>query len=262
MRRRIPNLYYQSNALYDYLKRRNITKFEFTSKNLWQLVYGDSRANPKLLVVVSGVKAREIYAEPSAEERKACKRLKQLSSLTKVPMLFIRFTVDRDVENVYIYNNKNKNFTVMTMDKLAQLYKEFGLPVRKGSTSKYLNDKASSAYHKWQRNSLGKDLSVTDIDLMKIDLTKDAIIEIYELKRSYISLSKWEPYEDDYKNFRLLGNLLSGTGIPLKIVYNVRKTKPNLNDDISKLKIFKVDVTKEKLIEYESTIQLEEFIRR
>lgn len=251
-------MYYKSNALYEYIRKNNIDKFEFVSGNLWQLVYGDGACIPRLLVVASGVNSTQISVGVMNSERVAYSRILQLSCLTGVPAVFIRFCIDKEVDSVYLYTS-NGTFQKKTMFELTTIYSDYGLPINASSTAKYLNDKESSAYHKWQRASLGSQLKVSDIDLLKINLISNSIEVIYELKRSFISIEKWAPYTDDYNNFRLLGNLLTRTGIPLKIAYNVRTTKP-WNDNINTIKIFNVNVNNTHLISFDKTVSLTDFI--
>lgn len=255
-------MYYNTNAIYEYLNNKNIANFEYCYGNMWQLVYGDGNCDPKLLMVVSGVESENLNKELSPGEKSAFFRMEQIHNLTNTPVGLIRFAVDEEaISNVNIYIPDKNKFRLTDLNQLANRFCELGLPINPNiqeNTGKYLNDKESSAYHKWQRNTLGSSLKVSDIDLIKIDLHNDKIQEIYELKRSIISLSKWEPYKDDYNNFILLAKLLGETDIQLKIIYNVR-TKNPWNDDISKLKIFNISYDHTLDVFHENTITLEEF---
>ena len=107
------------------------------------------------------------------------------------------------------------------MPELSKLFASIGLPVSNTHTAKYLNDRTSSAYHNWQRNSLGAALTVSDIDLWRVSETGDPEI-VFELKRSYYDLSRWKPFTDDYRNFMLISNLCQRAGTHFKIIYNQR----------------------------------------
>ena len=256
------NKYYKTNALYEYIKDHNIQHLEYVAGNLWMLIYGDSQCDPHLLVTASGVPQDEIYSELSKEEKRIHNRMIQLYKRTKIPSIFIRFAINTDsIDEVLLFNKEHK-FVPYTMDKLTEIFAHFGLPTapyKSSKTAKYLNDKTSSAYHKWQRDNLGRDLKVSDFDLLKVD--KDGNIEeVYELKRSYYSLDRWKPFQDDYNNFRLLLKLLSKDNIKLKIVYNVR-TKNPFFDDISKLKIFNVNEHQNPLITYDKIVDIDTFIK-
>lgn len=254
-------IYYKSNALYDYIIDNNLNSFEFVSGNLWQLVYADANCIPRLLVLVSGVEGAHIYKPISNNECKAYNRIQELSSLSGVPNLFVRFKIDQDINGFHILL-QNNSFAQIEVAKLTQIFSNYGLPISENVTKKYLNDKTSSAYHNWQRGSLGSALKVTDIDLMKINPLTGSIGVIYELKRSYICINTWNPYPDDYNNFRILRNLLLNTGITFKIAYNVRTTKPTWNDNISVIKLFNVTADDNNLIRYDRTVQLNDFIMK
>lgn len=143
------------------------------------------------------------------------------------------------------------------MPQLSEMFGSFGLPVSNTHTAKYLNDATSSAFHKWQRSSLGAALMVSDIDLWRLSDAGNPEL-VFELKRSYIDLSKWKPYPDDYRNFKLISNLCNLAGIQFKIIYNQRLTNP-FNDKIDKLKIFSLDFSKTPPITEDGIILLDEF---
>ncbi len=211
-------------------------------------------------MLVSGIDKVDIESSVSQEEYNALKRLTEIKRMSNIPFGFIRFAVDEEIESVYLYSKEGK-FKEITMKELTAIYEKQGLPVNiknKEATRKYLNDKTSSAYHKWQRDSLGYQLKVSDIDLIK--LNQDSISEIYELKRSFIALEKWEPYTDDYNNFRLLSNVFINTNIDVKIAYNLR-TKNPWKDDVTKLKIFNVNKNSGELVSFDQIISLENFIK-
>ena len=251
--------YYNSNALYDYITEEEIENFTFTSGNLWQLVYGDANCEPKLLAVVSGVQNDDLESATTVAENEACRLLSIISNSKDVPLIFIRFIIDAsEVSQVLIFEHGEERYEIIGMNELKQRFREAGLEVTNSSTTKYLNDATSSAYHKWQRNNLGRNITVADFDLWRLDEEKKPL-EVHELKRSYYSLDRWEPFKDDYSNFSLLDNTLKGLDIDFKIVYNVR-TKNPWKDDISRLKIFDVDFNKHPEIEFNETIDLEDFL--
>lgn len=89
-----------------------------------------------------------------------------------------------------------------------------------GKCEKYLNDKTSSAYHKWQRNTLGNKIIVSDLDLIRVNYKTKIPNEFIELKRSTADLNKWNPYSDDFINFSLVESISKKLNIPLTIIYN------------------------------------------
>lgn len=253
--------YYQTNSLYQFITENSLTNFKFTSGNMWQLVYGDSQCNPKLLAIVSGINSTELEnGLYSDSENEAINLMSDISERSGIPLRFIRFsTITSEVSEVLTFRKGDEYYQKLSLNELKECFRNEGLPVSNSSTNKYLNDATSSAYHNWQRNELGRDLKVSDFDLWKVD-SEGKPVELYELKRSIISLNRWQPYTDDYNNFRLIYNVLSDLEINFKIAYNVR-TKNPWNDDISSLKIFDVNFRNDNPIQYNSTLELQEFIK-
>ena len=134
-----------------------------------------------------------------------------------------------------LHNAKTNSFIKQSLQDLKNKFSGYGLPISNSKTDKYLNDKVSSAYHKWQRDQLGRSLVVSDIDL--VNIKNGSLFAFYELKRSYKSLEEWQPHRDDYPNFILLSKLAQKSGLLLRIAYNVR-TKNPWYDNISKIKVF------------------------
>lgn len=249
-------IYYNSNAIYDYINEKKLQQFKFVVGNAWQLVYGDNNCNPKLLIFAVGVSYKEIDNPPQQQEIKSFQLLSILGDRSELPVKYIRFACDSDdVENVRVSDN-SFIFSSMTMRQLSELFKSYGLPVSNTETTKYLNDKISSAYHKWQRNSLGFALTVSDIDLWRISNEGNPEI-LYELKRSYYDLDRWKPFTDDYRNFNLISNLCNKAGLEFKIVYNQRIKNP-FQDKIDMLKVFSVNFSKNPPINEEGIMKLNE----
>lgn len=253
--------YYQTNNIYKYIIDNSLTNFKFTSGNLWQLVYGDSHCNPKLLAIVSGVNSTEFKNSYfSKTEQEAFNLLAKISDKTGLPLRFIRFITDtRIVQEVLSFKKGQGSYEILGLNQLKESFRQEGLPVSNSSTNKYLNDATSSAYHNWQRNELGRDLKVSDFDLWRVN-SNDYPIELYELKRSFIPLQRWQPYRDDYNNFNLIYNVIKDLEINFKIVYNLR-TKNPWNDDVSLLKIFNVNFRNVNPVQYNSTLKIQEFIK-
>jgi hypothetical protein len=246
--------YYKTNALYEYIRAHGLTRYRFVSGNTWQLVYGDSHCRPRLLVVAAGVPAAGLYGQPSKEEQEAFDLLQCISEKAGLSLLSIRFATDVTEVASVVVADQLCAYKVCTMLQLSELFSSFGLPVTGTATAKYLNDKTSSAYHHWQRSCLGPDLKVSDIDLWRTG-SNGRPHTIYELKRSIEPVAKWKPYKDDYNNFRLLFNLCCKAGLQLKIIYNQR-TKQPFHDNIRKIKIFRVDFSKDLPIKEEKEVLL------
>lgn len=251
--------YYIGNAIYDELLANSVQHFRFVTGNAWQLVYGDEDCNPLLLVYARGVKSIDYESPLSAVDKEGMDFLRSLSEVTGLPFIGIKFCTDiNEIEEVLLTTNgiaaKRKS-----LSELKMFFSEHGLPITNSSTVKYLNDKTSSAYHKWQRESLGKSLMVSDIDLYKIN-TSGLPTTLYELKRSYYPLEKWVPFSDDYNNFKLLYNLCEISNMKLKILYNVR-TKSPFFDDPSIIKLFSVNFKSSPPIILDGILSFQDFIR-
>jgi len=248
--------YYKSNALYEYISSKQLPRFKFVVGNAWQLIYGDNSCRALVLIFAVGVPNSEIENLPSDAERDAFNLLIIAGNHAHLPVKYIRFACDvEEVETVRV-SDHTFSYTTLSMVQLSQLFGSFGLPVSNTHTAKYLNDKTSSAYHKWQRTSLGAALTVSDIDLWRLS---DAGLPeiIFELKRSYYDLSKWKPFTDDYRNFQLISDLCSRAGMQFKIIYNQRIKTP-FEDKIDRLKIFTVDFANTPAITENGIILLNE----
>jgi hypothetical protein len=250
--------YYKGNALYSHIDTNNITTHDFVSGNMWQLVYGDNTCNPKLLVLAIGSTTNDYNGAFSDKEKKAFDLLQLLSKKSGVPLKIVKFNAEAaSVENVIVYDDLEQKGRSLSMEELSNMFKSYGLPVSNTQTAKYVNDMTSSAYHNWQRSSLGRELTVSDIDLWKLN-DDGSINSIYELKRSFISIEKWNPYPDDYRNFQLISNLANLSSIAFKIAYNVRQTNP-FKEDISTIKVFNVDFSKKPPISFQGVYDTNKF---
>ena len=252
-------MYYKGNGIYEELLKNNIQQYKFVTGNEWQLVYGNADCEPQLLVYLFGKNKNNYDTKLNNKEIKRINFYTYLSSQTAIPYLIIKFRIDIvEVEEVLV-STDGHHFITKNMTELMSLFASHKLPISNSTTQKYLNDKTSSAYHKWQRNSLGRDLKVSDIDLYKVD-TNNLPTTIYELKRSYYSLDKWIPFKEDYTNFKLLSKLCNKCNLNLQIIYNVRHKSPFF-DDVSKLKLFSVNFTHTPPIKFDCIISFADFIK-
>lgn len=248
--------YYKSNALYEYISSKRLAQFKFVVGNAWQLVYGDNTCRALVLIFAVGVSNAEIENAPADAEREAFNLLSIAGEKAGLPVRYVRFACDvEEVETVRV-SDSSFAYSSLTMPELSALFGSFGLPVSNTRTAKYLNDRTSSAYHNWQRSSLGAALTVSDIDLWR--LNEDGVPEVvFELKRSYYDLPRWKPFTDDYRNFQLISNLCNRANIQFKIIYNQRIKTP-FEDKIDKLKIFTIDFSKTPPITEDGIIVLNE----
>ncbi|MCD9481336.1 hypothetical protein [Photobacterium phosphoreum] len=220
--------YYTSNAIYERLSSQGKVNYYWVSENAWILVYGDNLFIPKVIVLVFNnywIKEAEII-------RQTC----NIAKSAKLPMLQIEFDCTKQTIDSVNVAHFYSIFRCLRLNDLTGLFASFGLPVQNGITAKAINSAASSAYHNWQRNNLGRNIVVADIDLMKIK--DDETIIVLELKRSFYDLEVWEPYLEDYSNFYVLENLCNLSNNKFFIIYNKRTTKPTVFDDESKISVF------------------------
>jgi len=252
--------YYKSNAIYDYISTNKIIRFEYVSGNCWQLVYGNKKGDPLLLVFAYGYDRRLDVESFSPEIIRGHKTFKEVAQKAKLPLLFIGFDSAEMEINSITTSTDLKQFETISLKSLADLFLSYNLPIRQSQTAKYLNDKTSSAYHKWQRDRLGNDIVVSDADLWFKDKNDNPSI-VFELKRSIISLEKWKPFKDDYPNFILIAKLCLRAGIRFFIIYNVRKKNP-VNDMIDNINLFEIKYDNDRLVIGDSQIfPIERIIR-
>lgn len=250
--------YYTTNALYEQIISRRIPHYKFTTGNSWQLIYGDKNSTPLLLVYAKGVNETEYFSDYSQQDQEAIGLLSFVSKHSSLPLLIIRFRADLNEIKEVLVSENSLDFKRVSLAQLSDIFKKYDLPVSNTPTDKYLNDKSSSAYHNWQRSCLGRGITVSDIDLWKVD-SKGIPRVIFELKRSYYTIERWRPFPEDYNNFKLVWSLCYKTNMLFKIAYNVR-TKNPFFDDISRIKIFSVDFTKNPSIAEETVFSINDFM--
>lgn len=219
------NKYYKSNAIYDSIT--DTSRFKWVSGNAWALIYGDNNSTPKVLAFVCG------KSWPSDQE--LISAIQQISKKSNIPCIQIIFDDKaNEIQNVD-FSEDWHTFETISLEELKEHFARLGVPVNQSLCSKAINSQLSSAYHMWQRSSLGK-IVVSDIDLIHLSESGE-VSSIIELKRSIYSIDRWQPFSDDFANFKLISNVCNQINAKFKICYNVR-TKNPFNDDPSILKIF------------------------
>lgn len=229
--------YYNGNAIYNYIKENKLQNFEYQIGDIWQLVYGDKDSQPKLLMVVSAKKSEETLSVLSFKENQAYSRMLELSKSSGLPLLFMRFNKEStDLNEFYIFN-QDGSWQQQSATEFKVLLSTYELPINFNVTDKSINSEISSNYQEWQRNNLGNNIKVIDLDLFKLDDNKK-ISAIYELKRSFIKIEIWKPFPNDFNNFKMLFNLGNACNIPVFIAYN---EKPKFKEeDISKILVLQI----------------------
>ncbi len=247
--------YYESNGIYEYLKENNIKDFFWTSLDKWILVYGNDRQEPKVVSVV--VKASGNSEGVSQQEKNIISVVKCIVKDTDIHMNFIRYDADKPLETVQYWEAGSAPLETITMDDLRNRFIHHGIKMNENKTKKLINDRSSSQYNEWQRENMGSDVTVSDIDLIRFK--GNEIKEIIELKRSIIPLERWNPYKADFNNFILLSKLAVEAGIGFYIAYNYRQERPFL-DDISYIKLFEFDYRMKEYYKFIRYLSIEEFV--
>lgn len=253
--------YYNTNAIYEYLENNNVTGFLFAKGSLWLLLYGDKKCTPKMLIAACSAKSENYQNLQFSEHEKEIFNVgEQLANKAGLPFGIIRFRSDlEEIDTVQLINWSTKRYKSVSVDKLREVFENHGIHTKSNQTKKPVNDKSSSAFHNWQRDSLGDEIVATDIDLLRED-TNGNTIAIYELKRAEIPpFDEWKPFEKDYPNFKLISKLSEMVGVNFYILFN-RRTKKPFCDDISKLKLFTFDHKSDGKCTYVETLTLDEFI--
>lgn len=220
--------YYKTNAVYGLLELEEVHPFVWVSGNAWMLVYGDQNASPRALVLAFG--------SSWSIQKDVTRVAKKIAQKSGIPLLFVKFNDAADSIDKVGFGKPGQPPRELTLDQLKDEFQKVGLPVKGGACGKSVNDATSSAYHNWQRSSLGS-IKVTDIDLIRLSAEGEPI-EAIELKRSFSPLQTWNPYPVDYVNFNLLLAVCKLSSMRMTIAYNVRQTKPVFNDDASGFALF------------------------
>lgn len=128
--------------------------------------------------------------------------------------LDLQFNAD---EEFYIRNWSENSWKEFSRNSLYEYFLDLGLVIEKNVTTKKFNSASSSIYHNWQMTNrfVG---GVTDIDLYRFD-RQNNINELFEIKRSRISIDKWEPYSADKGGYEILYQVAKTCGIDFTILY-------------------------------------------
>lgn len=224
--------YYSSNDVYSRLGALSDSGFTWVSGNAWMLIYGDEQANAKTMVFVLGTSIRTGDPVELERARQSCRLLRHLAEERGLPFHIIEFD-DEAAEIVSVVLDKES----VSLERLKAIFEDTGLPVTRGSVGKAINSQKSSAYHQWQRDSLGA-ITVSDIDLVRMDTSCSRPIEVVELKRSFKPVTQWKPYPQDFRNFDLIVDVISRIGAQFTIAYNYHVKTPDYVDDASTLSLF------------------------
>jgi hypothetical protein len=222
--------------------------FFYLTEDAWLLIYGKADCKPLVLCL-----AHELGKDFCEQEIRV---INQLITSLQLPFIHLAFDSNDHRDNFYFEQGcLDFKFNEISSDELKMVFSDLGLNVT-GVTNKQINKTSSSKYHNWQRQNLGKDTVVSDVDLLRLNDNK--VIEIIELKRSYLELEKWIPFKADYPNFNLVGHAFVSKKIRFTIAYN-KFTKRPYNDDTSQIKIFDCKFVNKQ--NYHGVFTLERFLK-
>ncbi|HZJ89376.1 MAG TPA: hypothetical protein VFD05_01660 [Bacilli bacterium] len=227
--------YYSGNSIINLIS--SVQKLKYPPENIWILVYGNRKCDPKVILLLSGYSRNDYNSmKLNRAEKGMLFYVKQLSERTGVPYIYVRF--NRDETNISeVYTLKREKLIRIKLDKYIEKIESFGIERSYQASKKPINSKASNSYHLWQINS-GLDIITTDIDLMRVNQDLQ-ITEVYELKRSTLDIDKWKPYPADFNNFIMLSKLLNKAQIKFYILFNQYRKEPFV-DDIKTIKLYEV----------------------
>jgi hypothetical protein len=251
--------FYSGTVLYDELARSGEGRFIWVSGDAWCLVYGDADASPKLAVFVEAVREDDVAARMARDRKAVRDAFFRLATAAGLPRLHVRFLVDSSLDRVWLVDDERVQEEI-PLQELASQFARAGVPVSEGAAIKQINKQSSSSYHDWQRMALGGSITVSDLDLFRLDGDGN-VIEVIEIKRSRIALDRWKPYAQDYDNFLLLGRFLAASGVPLTISYHLYSAGPPRKEDTRELTVWRVSVESRELVTALGQVDLATFVR-
>lgn len=224
---------YKDNGLCDFLKEKyknneadSDIKFFDTDKSL--LVVAEKKdAEPLCLIIDDRVKKEADLENVTESEREHWKLCCMIAQQAELPLFWIRY-VDCEILNnsdyVHLgsFNKDQKKYDRIQLSQMPTIFSRFKIKaeLENRTPQKRKNDSLSSAFHIWQRECLRVGI-FADVDLIR--LRGGRVVELMELKRSYIPFDKWNPYNNDINNFSILCNFCRKLGnVDFHIVFNAQ----------------------------------------
>lgn len=233
---------YTGNAIYSAIEQSpKKENFLWVAGDAWLLAYADKNLDPRVLAYVKMVNGDPTKYASTEKDVQLRRMLRALAEPVGIPDFEILIDQSKPLDTVVLSIREGPH-SVVNLSKLADTFASSGLPRNPDDKVKPINKASSSAYHDWQREYLGGDITVSDIDLIRH--RSGTALEVVELKRSYRSIDEWEPYPVDFPNFKVIWKLTRASELKFTIVYNRRQTKPAFFDDPSMVAIFPLDFSK------------------
>ena len=212
--------YYQTNAVYEELDRREVPNLVWVTGSEWLLIYADSNLAIRALVNLR----EESGAKSSKRSDLARAAVRKIAERGNVPWVTLKYQKGGQPLTEVEVTLQGESPQNVTMAKLRNIFSELGIPPVPGK-AKPINSATSNPYHDWQQREFAG-LKVSDLDLIRLNEGLTEAVEVVELKRSFIPLDSWNPYPDDYNNFELVRKFVSPAEAKFTIAYNVRTKNP------------------------------------
>lgn len=266
---------YKDNGLCDFLKEHyknneenSKIKFFDTDKSLL-VVASKKDSVPICLIIDDRIEKGTDAGLLSGNEKYHGNECYKIAQQAKLPLFWVRYVDCEILENsdyVYLWhsNNKKGTFERIQLRKMIDKFAEYGIEAKleNRTPQKSKNDSLSSAFHIWQRECLRIGIFV-DIDLIRMHDNK--VVELIELKRSYIDFNKWNPYNADINNFAILSNFCNKLGdVDFHIVFNTQLNELPCGLETRLLMYYRMIQKKDKGIYYDKidTLKIYQIERR
>lgn len=224
---------YKDNGLCEFLKEKyqnneksSDIKFFDTDKSL--LIVADKKTSIPLCMIIDDRVENDTdpgtLSESEMYHGNICYRIAKQAGL---PLFWIRYVdceILRNDDHVYLWDSANMEgrFQKIRLRQMTDILGRYEINawLENRTPQKRKNDSLSSAFHIWQRECLHVGI-FADIDLIR--MRGDRVIELIELKRSYIHFDSWNPYNNDINNFSILSNFCQKLGnVDFHIVFNAQ----------------------------------------
>ena len=214
-------MYYSSNLFLQKLHSLYPQTFRVPTKGTWHLIYSDCDYGAKWQFHVLDLDLAGFLD------------IHQLPRLPSLPGLDLWFSNDGFFS---VREWDSDKILRLNSESLFEFFFELGLVLESGVKSKEFNVASSSRYHEWQSQQLFTG-GITDIDLFRLN-DSGHIVEIVEVKRSRVPLSRWSPYPADRGGYEILHKLSKKLSFRFSVVY-YQFDPPRQYENIDLLKIFR-----------------------
>lgn len=222
---------YKDNGICDYLREKykendwkSGIRFYNIDKSLL-IVASKRESQPLCLIIDDRVEPSQNPAYLSEDEKRYGNECFRIAHQAGLPLFWVRYIdckILRNEDFVYLWHSKigTGKFESVQLLSFISVFAQYGIEAKleNRTPEKRENDSLSSAFHMWQRECLKIGI-FADMDLVRMHEGK--VVELIELKRSYIRYDKWNPYNADINNFAILSNFCKMLGdVEFHVVFN------------------------------------------